>query len=210
MKNPWEDISLADYENHMSDEGVMQLQTLESITGEQLDCFDVKSTAFLGAAGGNGLSRVDTGKIKELYAIDINQEYLDACAERYRGLKCLKTIKADLSDISAMLPKAELVIADLFIEYIGVPMFFRQIEKMEPKFLSCVIQKNEGEAFVSESKYTNVFDGISKLHTDIDKEELIEAAQNGGFDLKLEKDYPLPNGKKFIRLDFNSLPPKSH
>lgn len=202
MKNPWEDISLADYENHMSAAGVEQLQMLDKIIGEQLNCFDAKSAALLGAAGGNGLEHADPGKLSVLYAIDINKDYLNACAQRYSELNCLKVLKADLSDISVKFPHAELVIADLIIEYIGVSVFIAQVKKIDPKFVSCVIQKNEGAGFVSGSAYSKAFDGISKAHTDIDKETLIQAAKGCGFVLTLEKDYPLPNGKKFIRLDF--------
>ena len=34
MKNPWENISLDDYENHMSLDSVMQLQAMNSIMKE--------------------------------------------------------------------------------------------------------------------------------------------------------------------------------
>ena len=35
MKNPWEEISLEDYENHMQLDSVKQLQTINSIMNAQ-------------------------------------------------------------------------------------------------------------------------------------------------------------------------------
>ena len=45
MKNPWEEISLDDYENHMSLDSVRQLQTLNALMKEQ---FEARS-GFVGA-----------------------------------------------------------------------------------------------------------------------------------------------------------------
>ena len=36
MKNPWEEISLDDYENHMSLDSVRQLQAMNEMYSEQL------------------------------------------------------------------------------------------------------------------------------------------------------------------------------
>ena len=54
-QNPWERISLNDYENHMSLDSVNQLQTLNSIMKRQFETYPVESVIILGIAGGNGL-----------------------------------------------------------------------------------------------------------------------------------------------------------
>ena len=56
MKNPWEDISLTDYENHMKLDSVMQLQALNEMMRGQLETYPVSSVMILGVAGGNALS----------------------------------------------------------------------------------------------------------------------------------------------------------
>ena len=61
MNNPWEDISLSDYENHMSLGSVMQLQTLNSFMKDQFEAFPVDTAIVLGVAGGNGLEHIDRG-----------------------------------------------------------------------------------------------------------------------------------------------------
>lgn len=80
MNNPWIDIDLNSYENHMSLENVRQLQTMNQIMKEQFSVYDVESIMVLGIAGGNGLEHIDRKKIKCVYGVDINQESLTARA----------------------------------------------------------------------------------------------------------------------------------
>lgn len=42
MKNPWEEISLDDYENHMSLDSVNQLQTMNAIMKAQFEDYQAK------------------------------------------------------------------------------------------------------------------------------------------------------------------------
>lgn len=53
MSNPWEEVSLNDYENHMSLDSVKQLQTMNSIMKEQFDAYPASTAMVLGVAGGN-------------------------------------------------------------------------------------------------------------------------------------------------------------
>lgn len=55
MKNPWEEISLADYESHMKLYSVMQLQAMNEMMKRQLDTYSISSVMILGIAGGNGI-----------------------------------------------------------------------------------------------------------------------------------------------------------
>lgn len=52
MGNPWEMISLEDYENHMKLDSVRQLQGLNEMMQGQLDAFPASSVMILGVAGG--------------------------------------------------------------------------------------------------------------------------------------------------------------
>ena len=94
MNNPWEDISLSDYENHMSLGSVMQLQTLNSFMKDQFEAFPVDTAIVLGVAGGNGLEHIDTDKYQTVYGIDINEDYLKEVYKRYKDkekvIRCLQ------------------------------------------------------------------------------------------------------------------------
>ena len=59
MSNPWLHISFEDYESHMSDKTIGQLQVLSSITKELLEKFKPASFALLGCTTGNGLEYIN-------------------------------------------------------------------------------------------------------------------------------------------------------
>lgn len=70
MKNPWEEISLTDYENHMKLDSVMQLQTLNEMMKGQFETYPVSSVMVLGIAGGNGMEHAAKDKYKKIYGAD--------------------------------------------------------------------------------------------------------------------------------------------
>ena len=120
MKNPWEEISLTDYENHMQLDSVMQLQVLNEMMIGQFYTYPVSSIMIFGIAGGNGLEHIQKDKFDKIYGIDINPLYLQAVIQRYSELNgLLECLCIDLINETNKLPKADMVIANLLIEYIG-------------------------------------------------------------------------------------------
>ena len=89
MKNPWEEISLTDYENHMQLDSVMQLQVLNEMMIGQFYTYPVSSIMIFGIAGGNGLEHIQKDKFDKIYGIDINPLYLQAVIQRYSELNGL-------------------------------------------------------------------------------------------------------------------------
>lgn len=83
MKNPWEEIPLDDYENHMKLDSVMQLQAMNEMMKGQFDTYSISSVIIFGIAGGNGLEHVRKDKFKKVYGIDINSSYLQSVIQRY-------------------------------------------------------------------------------------------------------------------------------
>ena len=204
MSNPWEYINLNDYEAHMSLDSVKQLQALDSIMKEQFDAYPVSTAIVLGVAGGNGLKHISSEKFKMVYGVDINEDYLSAVRERLAGLSgILECLRIDLTTEPEKLPHAELVIADLLIEYIGYDAFCKSIKKVEPRYVSCVIQYDTEERdWVSESPYLHTFDRLNEIHHKIEESALTNAMEKIGYSKILRKDDKLPNGKILIRLDF--------
>ncbi len=201
--NPWEEIELSDYENHMSLDSVKQMQLINSVTKEQLEAFPAKSVMILGIAGGNGLEHVDTAKYSKVYGIDINSLYLRQAQKRHENLTgILECLCIDLCSEPEKLPHADLVIANLLIEYTGCQAFSKAIEQISPAYVSCLIQLNKGDGFVSDSPYTHVFDKLSQVHHQMQETELTKAMSASGYTKTLAKEHPLPNGKSLQRLDF--------
>lgn len=203
MSNPWESISLSDYEDHMSLETVMQLQTLNTMMDVQLNAYPADSVMILGIAGGNGLEHIDAEKYSAVYGVDVNPEYLKEVRKRYSNLDgILKCLCIDLMNESDRLPPADLVIANLLIEYIGYECFQSVIKQVSPKYISCGIQINTAEKFVSDSPYLHSFDGLKNIHHHIEPAELTSHMNNIGYRKISETEYPLPNGKKLVKIDF--------
>ena len=202
--NPWKEISLSDYENHMSLDSVKQLQAMNVMMKKQFEAYPVNTAMVFGIAGGNGLEHVNQEKYKKIYGIDINEEYLAAVKERYSDMKDILECRiVDLLGSIVALPKAELVIANLFIEYVGYEAFTKAILKSEAKYVSCIIQINLDEStWVSDSPYLHSFDGLDEVHHQMEEKALMQAMEGIGYEHIKTEEFSLPNGKKLVMLDF--------
>ena len=203
MVNPWEEISLSDYENHMKLDSVMQLQSMNQMMKGQFNAYPVSSAMILGIAGGNGLEYIDKTKFHKVYGIDINREYLEAVKERYSDISdILECIQLNLIEEADRLPTAELLVANLIIKYIGYDCFQEAIEQVQPKYVSCIIQINADDSWVSDSPYIHAFDKLDKVHHQMEEDSLIQALREIEYRLITQTENPLPNGKKLVQLDF--------
>lgn len=203
MANPWEEIPLSDYESHMKLDSVMQLQNLNQMMKGQFNDYTVNSVMILGVAGGNGLEHIDRNKFQKIYGIDINEGYLKAVKERYTDISdILECIQLNLIEEPDKLPKAELLIANLLIEYIGYECFQKAVEQVQPKYVSCIIQINVDDSWVSDSPYIHVFDDLDKVHHQMEENSLIQTLIDIGYKRIAQIENPLPNGKKLVQFDF--------
>lgn len=203
MSNPWKEISLSDYENHMKLDSVKQLQAMNEMMKEQFNTYSVSCVMILGIAGGNGLEHISKSKLKKVYGVDINSSYLEEVNRRYPDLDgILECLCIDLINETCQLPKADMVIANLLIEYIGYECFQKVIQHVYPKYVSCIIQTNTEDHWVSESPYLHVFDKLNQVHHQIEVQELEKAMLQVNYYTIRTLEYMLPNKKKLIQLDF--------
>ena len=188
----------------MSLGSVMQLQAMNSIMKSQFDSYPADTAMVLGVAGGNGLEHVSVSKFKKVYGVDINESYLEAVSSRYGSLSgVLECLRIDLVNEADKLPHADLVIANLLIEYVGYVAFCKAVEKIAPSYVSCVIQINTGEKqWVSESPYLHAFDGLDEVHCQMEEEALGLAMSSIGFEVIAWDETPLPIAKRLMRIDY--------
>lgn len=206
MGHPWEEISLADYEAHMALDSVRQLQTLRRMMGDQLEAAPAGTVMILGVAGGNGLDLIEPGRFRRVYGVDVNAAYLAETGRRYPALSgTLECLRADLTKDWNRLPEADLVIANLIVEYIGYPCLLDVLRQVRPRYVSCVLQRNPTEAWVSDSPYLHAFDGLEAVHHTVEPRGLEAALAAGGWRLVRREECPLPDGKSLVRLDFVPL-----
>lgn len=204
MVNPWKKIHLSDYENHMSLDSVKQLQSLNLIMKDQLSDYDVHTVMIMGIAGGNGLEHITNEKYQKVYGIDINEEFLRSTSERYKSLAdILVCLNIDIVTETDKLPEAELLIANLLVEYVGYEAFTKALEKVKPQYVSCVVQINgDTTQWVSDSPYIHAFDELDSVHHQMEENELTLAMKDVGYKLISKTKKSLPNGKSFVRLDY--------
>lgn len=203
MKNPWEEISLSDYENHMKLDSVQQLQAMNAMMKGQFNAFPVSTVMILGIAGGNGLAHIQKGQFKRVYGVDVNPAYLEEVLRRYPDLQgLLECLCVNLIEESDQLPGAELVIANLLIEYIGYECFQKAIQRIHPKYVSCVIQMNLEGNWVSASPYLHVFDRLEQVHHQMEPHALEKAMREIDYRAIRTLEHMLPNGKKLVQMDF--------
>ncbi len=101
------------------------------------------------------------------------------------------------------MPKAQLIIANLLIEYIGYELFKKTVLQVEPEYVSCVIQINTDEhCWVSDSPYLHEFYGLDAIHHQMKERELTTAMEETGYSKILQEAEPHPNGKALLRIDF--------
>ena len=204
MNHPWEEISLDDYEQHMALSSVGQLQALNRLMKDQFDARPVRTAMVLGVAGGNGLEHIRKDKYDTVWGVDINEAYLQAAAERYPDLRgTLRCLCLDLAKEPEKLPQAELVIANLLVEYIGYEAFLKVLLQVSPAYISCVIQINADETeWVSDFPYLHAFDRLDEVHHQMEADTLTKAIGSIGYVEILRTAVPLPNGKQLVRLDY--------
>lgn len=86
----------------------------------QFDTYPISSVAIFGIADGNGLEHIQKCGFEKVYGIDVNSSYLKEVEKRYPELDgLLECLCINLISETDKLPKADMVIANLLIEYIG-------------------------------------------------------------------------------------------
>jgi hypothetical protein len=100
------------------------------------------------------------------------------------------------------LPKADSVIANLLIEYIGYDKFVAVLKRVKPQYVSCVIQINPSEGFVSDSPYMEQLNTLQAVHHQINEAELGERMKQSGYTYIYGKDTKMANGKILRRIDY--------
>lgn len=209
--NPWLRISNLDYERHMGHGDVGQLQALSAVTRDQLALvqnINKPMVAILGISNGNGLEDIDGADYASMIGIDINDELLDVCRSRCSSLiPVLQLHRLDLMaqrrEAVALLRGANLVTANLLVEHIHLDAFLEIVGELERAIVSVTIQVNPDGALVSRSGYEGAFSEVIENVEECDEGRLVLSMEDQRYRLAGRREYPLPNGKSLVRLDFH-------
>jgi ubiquinone/menaquinone biosynthesis C-methylase UbiE len=200
--NPWLSIPFQDYEEHMSHQDVQQFQCLNSITKKKVTAYHPNSVLVFGAGTGNGFEHLES--VNEIYAIDINDNYLQVCRKRYHFLASkLKCICADVDKDSIEISQhsIDLVVCHLFLEYVHWEKLLPKVRALLSKagIFNVVLQKEDKKnSFVSDTR----IDSLKLLSQFAQIVESKQIADSGCFELVSSDLYSMPNGKILESLDF--------
>jgi hypothetical protein len=203
MENPWRLIPFEEYERHMSDASVGQTYMLDAIMKMQYASCTAHTVIIFGVGTGNGLRHIDPARTREVIGIDINADYLAVCKERYdHGAYPLRLITTDVDHASFTLPPADLIIANLFLEYVDLQHWISLIQQClhSGTVLSVVLQRNNEAPFVSNTGNERLR-LLAEYHHDVQPDEFIAAMKRNSLVCFFQEVYDLPGKKQFVRLD---------
>lgn len=201
MRNPWLDIPLNEYEEHMSLPAVDQAGLLAEEFGRALHKYAPKSVAIIGCAGGNGFERIDPQITKRVVAIDINPNYVAAVRERFGGPPLrLETCVADIEGLWFSVSPVELVYVALLLEYVDVARTVERIADVcsPGGILVTLIQlPSTTRTAVTQSPFSSVQSLVGAFQP-VSPEELNTVAALAGFRLLDGNEVTSSPGKRFV------------
>lgn len=202
--NPWNKISLDDYEQHMQHQQVAQSQLLNRLTDKYLQKHTPESVLFLGISGGNGLEHIDTNKVKKICAIDINNSYLEKTQKRFgEKLPQLELVNIDIGLSNESFIKADVIWGALIFEYVDIEkvLGFIKNNAADSAKIIITIQSNNGLESVSPTGVESI-NAVEDLFKIVNKEDLQRKALMAGFELISSEENLLPNGKSLLTYEF--------
>ena len=202
MINPWLTINYSDYENHMREVG--QAQILSELTDFFLKAFKPAAFALMGCATGNGLEHIDNEITKNVYAIDINPDFLHQTKKRFESsIKNLSTYCIDLQNDKLCISNIDLAFCGLILEYVEPENFLKNICEIINKDgkIVIIIQKNKQTSFVTKTKY-NSLESLSEIAKEVSKKNIITICESLNLKMIYRNEIQLNNKKMFLVLAF--------
>jgi hypothetical protein len=200
MPNPWLEIPITDYEQHMSHAAVAQAQMLSRLLQEAIFEYQPRSIAILGAAGGKGLEKVDPMTVRRVVAIDVNPAFLALCTERYsRRFERYEAIVHDLSAGAPSFQPVDFIYAGLILEYVdcGAALSYLPQLVLRPGVFVVLMQlPSPTLPTVSDSPFASLRQIESTFHF-VDPQVVRTSLLGQGFTRCTDKMIRLESGKEF-------------
>ena len=200
MNNPWLDVDLSDYVNHMSSPEVGQYQMINECFRTSLSKFEPVNIFVPGCTIGNGFEYINWQKVEKVTALDVNPDFLKVLRERFPSEERLEIISNDFNSFQVNNRKFDLIFAALFFEYVDIKSALFKFRKMMNKssVLFSIIQLPDGgQSKVSKSKYKSL-EMLDPYITLISREEFVKEISYSGLKLVSSTKKTLINGKSFL------------
>jgi hypothetical protein len=208
--SPWLESPLDDYERHMSLESVGQAPMLAERFALWVLRLRPSSLALFGCAGGNGLDRIEPGRVDRVVAVDINPRFVEAAAKRFAGrFEQFEIMCADVQSPALSFEPVDLCYAGLLFEYVDLSSTMATLERScrAGGTLATVLQL-PSERLVSPSPYRSL-DRLAPAMRLIAPAQLAGAAAAAGFAAETSEIIRLSSGKSFCLQTFGLTAPRA-
>jgi SAM-dependent methyltransferase len=212
MRNPWLDISEADYVGHMSSPAVDQRRVLNGLFREVLQNHHPKTVLVVGCSTGNGFEHVDPEVTERLTALEISPTFVRRVAEQFSksgfelDVRCTNVADASLE------PDAfDLIHSALIFEYVDwTEILPRLVAALRSGgALSVVLQRPSSAApAVTPTAFTSLL-ALHSIFRFVDPDVLVEQAQQLRMTVITRRTVPLSAGKAFELLCFSHRPSRA-
>ena len=183
-----------------------QAQILNELTRIMLEKYNPMSFALLGCTTGNGLEHVNQLTTKNVYAIDINPNYIELTREKFENkIDNLITYNIDIGKDKLVFTNVDLFFIGLVLEYIEPEKALEKIIRTLSNngVLVIIIQKSKQKRFVSKTKYKSL-ESLSQILKEIDEIKLDDFIQKKNMTLVERKEMELSKNKSFILLTYEN------
>ena len=197
--NPWLEIDIADYVNHMSSPEVGQYQLIKECFKSLLDKYDPKRIFAPGCTIGNGFEYINWDKVEKVTALDINPHFLKILKDKFPRENKLEIISEYFQGFGTNDRKFDLIFAALFFEYVDLRTTLEKLREMmvNSSVLFSMIQlPGEGQEKVSNTRYKSL-EKLSLYMTLISTEEFEKELNKTGLIIHSREKRTLNNGKSF-------------
>ena len=202
---PWNNISLADYEGHMATPGVGQAAMLARELQQALAQTQARSLALVGSAGGNGLDCAACRGLERVVCVDINADFLAVLRARHaQQLRKLECFCGELESCRGVEP-VELVFGGLVFEYTRLGEALDSVARMLKSggSLYAVLQMPaEGLATVTPSPFAQALGAVAETFNYVPPSTLIALAAERRLIEQEQRIIKLASGKCFTLVRF--------
>jgi len=185
----------------MGSPGVRQLEFLSGVFGALIAEFEPAAVVVLGCATGNGFECIRPERVRRLVGLDINQEYLNVCRDRYGGrIPGMEFVCADVASFELEPRSMDFIHAALFLEYVDPAIVIEKASrwlKSRGIFATVLQLPSESCGAVSDTGFTSL-KTLEPVITLVEPEQLERILQRHGFSRVKSARKALESGKEFF------------
>lgn len=208
VRNPWLDISEADYVAHMSSAAVNQRPVLNQVFREVLDDVRPAHVLVAGCSTGNGLEHVDATVTARVTAVDVNLSFLERVRERFGSAGFDLDVRcADLTHAPLETAAYDLVHAALVLEYLPWEIVLPRLvlAVRQGGTLSIVVQRPSPSAPAVTPTAVTSLRSLASVFRFVDPPALTALAARLGMTVVRHRTVPLPGDKAFDVLQLSRV-----